>query len=95
MAWYNPFEKTAAPTETVEKLNPAQPYIGNRIESSREFTQSYEAYYESLEIVNRAVNMIVDDTAAVNTVVKPVAFTGIAKGVKRTKVEKLLTQEPN
>ena len=94
MAWYNPFEKKAS-IAVEEKLNPAQPYIGNRIESSREFTQSYEAYYESLEIVNRAVNMIVDDTAAVNTVVKPVAFTGIAKGVKRTKVEKLLTQEPN
>lgn len=94
MAWYNPFEKNA-PVEVEEKLNPAQSYIGNRIESSREFTQSYESYYESLEIVNRAVNMIVDDTAAVNTVVKPIAFTGIAKGIKRTKVEKLLTQEPN
>ena len=94
MAWYNPFEKKAS-IAVEEKLNPAQPYIGNRIESSREFTQSYEAYYESLEIVNRAVNMIVDDTAAINTVVKPVAFTGVTKGIKRTKVEKLLTQEPN
>tara|TARA_R110000868_G_scaffold347473_2_gene608495 strand:+ start:3307 stop:4500 length:1194 start_codon:yes stop_codon:yes gene_type:complete len=95
MAWYNPFEKTAAPTETVEKLNPAQSYIGNRVESSREFTQSYEAYYEQLEVVNRAVNMVVDDTAAVNTTVTTNAFSGIAKGVKRSKVEVLLTQQPN
>ena len=95
MAWYNPFEKTAAPTETVEKLNPAQSYIGNRMESSREFTQNYEAYYEQLEVVNRAVNMVVDDTAAVNTTVTTNAFSGIAKGVKRSKVEVLLTQQPN
>jgi HK97 family phage portal protein len=95
MAWYNPFEKTAAPTETVEKLNPAQSYIGNRMESSREFTQNYEAYYEQLEVVNRAVNMVVDDTAAVNTTVTTNAFSGIAKGVKRSKVQVLLTQQPN
>jgi len=95
MAWYNPFEKTAAPTDTVEKLNPGQQYIGNRTESSREFTQSYEAYYEQLEVVNRAVNMVVDDTAAISTIVKPVGFPGVVKGVKRSKVETLLTQQPN
>ena len=94
MAWYNPFEKTA-PTETVEKLNPGQQYIGNNVESSREYTSNYEHYYESLEIVNRAVNIVVDDTAGVNTTVKPVARPGIVKGVKRSKVELLLTKEPN
>jgi len=95
MAWYNPFEKTAAPTDTVEKLNPGQQYIGNRTESSREFTQSYEAYYEQLEVVNRAINMVVDDTAAISTIVKPTGFPGVVKGVKRSKVETLLTQQPN
>ena len=44
-----------------EKLNPAQPYFDHKIESSREHTVSYEKAYEDLEIVNRGVNMIVDD----------------------------------
>ena len=57
MAWYNPFEKTA-PTETVEKLNPGQQYIGNNVESSREYTTNYQHFYENLEIVNRAVNIM-------------------------------------
>ena len=94
MAWYNPFEKTA-PTETVEKLNPGQQYIGNNVESSREYTTNYQHFYENLEIVNRAVNIIVDDTAGVHTTVKPIARPGIVKGVKRSKVELLLTKEPN
>jgi HK97 family phage portal protein len=94
MAWYNPFEKTA-PTETVEKLNPGQQYIGTNVESSREYTTNYQHFYENLEIVNRSVNLIVDDTAGIHTTVKPVARPGIVKGVKRSKVELLLTKEPN
>ena len=95
MAWYNPFQNKAG-TEEVEKLNPGQQYMGGgKTESSREYTSNYEHYYESLEIVNRAVNIVVDDTAGVNTTVKPVARPGIVKGVKRSKVELLLTKEPN
>ena len=93
MAWYNPFSKK--PKDVEEKLNPAQAFLGLDIESSREFTNSYEKYYENLEIVNRAVNMLVDDAAAINTVVKPVAVPGVVKGVKRAKVELLLTKQPN
>ena len=94
MAWYNNLFGRK-PVEVEEKLNPAQQYLGNNVESSREFTQNYEHYYENLEIVNRAVNMLVDDAAAVETVVKPVARRGVIKGVKRAKVELLLTNEPN
>jgi HK97 family phage portal protein len=93
MAWYNPFSKK--PVKVEEKLNPGQQYLGGQIESSREFTQSYERYYETLEIVNRAVNMLVDDTAAIDTTVKPMSLPGVVKGVKRAKVELLLTREPN
>ena len=93
MAWYNPFSKK--PVETEEKLNPAQQYFGGNMESSREFTASYEIYYENLEIVNRAVNMVVDDSAAVATTVKPVSSNGVVKGIKRAKVEALLTREAN
>lgn len=93
MAWYNPFSKK--PVEVEEKLNPGQQYLGDRMESSREFTGSYETYYENLEIVNRAVNLVVDDAAAIATTVKPVSVPGVVKGVKRAKVELLLTKEPN
>jgi len=55
MAWYNPFEKK--PVEVEEKLNPAQQFYGNDIQTSREPTFSYERAYEELEVVNRAVNM--------------------------------------
>jgi HK97 family phage portal protein len=92
MAWYNPFSKK--PVE--EKLNPAQQYIGNEKESSREPTFSYEKYYEELEIVNRGVNMLVDDAAAIPTLVQgEYKNPGIVKGVKRAKVENLLNYEPN
>lgn len=93
MAWYNPFSKK--PVETEEKLNPIQQYLGVQTESSREFTNQYERYYENLEIVNRAVNMVIDDTSAVETTVKPVSLPGVVKGIKRAKVENLLVREPN
>lgn len=80
-----------------EKLNPAQPYYDHKAESSREHTIKYEQAYEQLEIVNRGVNMIVDDVAAVKTRVgTPVKGNfNIVKGIKRSKVDSLLNQEPN
>ena len=93
MAWYNPFSKK--PVETEEKLNPVQQYFGNTVESSREFTNKYEQFYENLEIVNRAVNLVVDDSSQVETTVKPVSVPGVVKGLKRAKVELLLTKQPN
>ena len=97
MAWYNPFEKKTVDVE--EKLNPAQMHIGNGghgVESSREPTFSYERAYEDLEIVNRGVNMIVDDVAEIHTLVsKNNAFRGVVPGIKRSKVETLLNKSPN
>ena len=57
MAWYNNI--FGAVVE--EKLNPAQEYIGLTTQSSREPNFSYERAYEDLEVVNRGVNMIVDE----------------------------------
>jgi HK97 family phage portal protein len=52
--------------------------------------------YEQLEVVNRGVNMIVDDTAEVPAVVSPFdTFPGVVKGVKRAKVDTLLNKSPN
>ena len=94
MAWYNPFEKKSVEVE--EKLNPAQQFYGNNTINSREPTFSYERAYEELEVVNRAVNLIVDDAAELSTIVGGQhKGNSIIKGVKRAKVDLLLNQEPN
>ena len=63
---------------------------------TREFTQSYERMYEELEVVNRGVNMIVDDVLKLSQqLVLKVAYRGIVTGVKRGKVEELLNRTPN
>tara|TARA_B100000287_G_scaffold161942_1_gene152764 strand:+ start:140 stop:1339 length:1200 start_codon:yes stop_codon:yes gene_type:complete len=93
MAWYDRFFRRE---ETEEKLNTAQHLIGGSAESTREPTTSYERQYEELEIVNRAVNMIVDDAAEIPSVISGSAkLPGIVKGIKRAKVDTLLNYEPN
>jgi len=95
MAWYNKILGGSQKDE-VEKLNPAQTYIGNEKASSREDSWSYERFYEELEIVNRGVNMLVDDAAGIPTIVqRGYSSTGVVKGVKRSKVDILLNVEPN
>tara|TARA_R110002020_G_scaffold56524_1_gene156345 strand:- start:4738 stop:5928 length:1191 start_codon:yes stop_codon:yes gene_type:complete len=93
MAWYNNIFGGKA---VEEKLNPAQEYLGISTEMSREPTVSYERQYEELEIVNRAVNMIVDDAAEIPSIITGSArLNGVIKGIKRTKVDSLLNYEPN
>ena len=95
MAWYSNILGTK-PVEVEEKLNPAQQYIGNSIDSSREPSFTYERAYEDLEIVNRGVNMIVDDVAEIHTLVsKDNSFKGVVPGIKRSKVDTLLNKSPN
>jgi len=95
MAWYDRLLGRQEKELDMEKLNPIQQYFGQDKESSREFTQSYERYYETLEIVNRGVNMIVDDVAEIPVVVQPQPVTGVRKGIKRSRVDLLLNKEPN
>jgi hypothetical protein len=79
MAWYNKiFGGNKEDYE--EKLNPAQPYYDHKVEPSREPTFNYERAYEEIEIVNRAVNMIVDDAAEI-----PTRVGDPHKGRKRSK----------
>jgi HK97 family phage portal protein len=94
MAWYDFWKQ--------EKLNPAQEEIVVSLEgagpiSSREIITNYTAYYEYLEVVNRAVNMIVDDTAEIPLRVgEPIqGLNSVAKGVRRSRVNLLLNREPN
>ena len=66
MAWYNFFTRT--PTE--EKLNPSQTWIARdegTFKNTTENFRTYAAAYEQLEVVNRAVNMIVDDVSEIPT----------------------------
>lgn len=82
----------------VEKLNPAQRWIAQeRSESpSLEPERTYIFYYEAIEIVNRAVNMLVDDAAEINYALgtEKVGFPA-RPGVKRKTVDTLLNYQPN
>ena len=95
MAWYDRFLRKDE-EDVVEKLNPIQQYLGQTTETSREFTQSYERYYETLEIVNRGVNIIVDDVAEIPHIVGPaMGQHASVKGIKKSRVSLLLNREPN
>ena len=64
MAWYDRLLGRTIDTE--EKLNPAQSFIAleeGLTLDTRETKDNYRSAYEELEVVNRAVNMIVDDVA--------------------------------
>ena len=95
MAWYDRFLG-----RTEEKQNPAQ-YVISRDEGltidSRENVLNYRNAYETLEIVNRAVNMIVDDAAEIPFDVgeKIQGITPIKKDLRRTRVDLLMNKEPN
>ena len=96
MAWYNNIFSGKKDEDLEEKLNPIQPYYDKTSERSREFTFNYERAYEELEIVNRGVNLIVDDCAEIDTIVQPLgSYPGIVKGTKASKVSILLNREPN
>lgn len=96
MAWYDRL------LGRTEKLNPAQEEIVYSLEGagpigSREIPRHYTSYYETLEVVNRGVNMLTDDAAEVPFRVGP-PITGlnpIQKGVRRSRVSLLLNKEPN
>jgi len=96
MAWYNNIFKGKPQEDLEEKLNPAQPFFDHKIEGSREPTYNYERAYEEIEIVNRAVNMVVDDCAEIPTRVGPPhKGMSVAKNIKRSRIDLLLNKEPN
>jgi HK97 family phage portal protein len=95
MAWYDRFLGIDR-----EKLNPSQPFIGleeGLAIDTREKKDNYRSAYEELEVVNRAVNMIVDDSADIPFDIgeKILGMTPIVQNVRRTKVDLLLNKEPN
>jgi HK97 family phage portal protein len=102
MAWYDRFlgrEATITTTDE-EKDNPSQ-YLIARDEGfdigSREVVTNYKNAYEQLEVVNRAVNMIVDDAADIPFSVgeKIQGTINVLKNIRKSRVELLLNREPN
>jgi HK97 family phage portal protein len=97
MAWY---DFITGGNKSVEKSNPAQ-YIISRDEGmsveSREVVTSYRDAYEKLEVVNRAVNMIVDDVAEIPFELgdKIPGINPVLKNIRRSRVNLLLNFEPN
>ena len=100
MAWYDRILGRTSASEEYEKLNPSQPYIANEEGgslSTREVATNYRNAYEQLEVVNRAVNMIVDDAADIPFDVgeQLKGMNNIVKNMRRSKLDLLLNREPN
>ena len=98
MAWYNNIFNREQ-VEDEEKLNPAQVIISRDEGFSIGTSENYRNYanaYEEIEVVNRAVNMIVDDVAEI-----PVDVGGklpldpVIKNIRKSRVDILLNREPN
>ena len=99
MAWYDFILGRNAESDE-EKLNPSQYVIarneGFNIES-RENVLSYRNAYEQLEVVHRAVNMIVDACSDIPFLVQDQipGSSPVYKNIRRTRVDLLLNKEPN
>jgi HK97 family phage portal protein len=95
MAWYNPWKKEVV---VEEKLNPIQPHLANSSEPSTSHSFSYTQAYEDLEIVNRGVNIVIDDCAAIDVKVsgkKGEEYAVNTKGLRAETVQRLLNKKPN
>ena len=96
MAWYD----RLLGRDTEEKLNPAQSFIamGEGLTlGTREKKDNYRSAYEELEVVNRAVNMIVDDVADIPFEIgdKIKGITPVRDNIRRSRVDLILNKEPN
>ena len=96
MAWYSNIFRGRTDEE---KLNPAQVFISQEegmVLGSTENVRNYTAAYEQFEVVNRAVNLVVDDVAEIKVDVgDKLALQSIQKNIRRSRVDLLLNLEPN
>ena len=96
MAWYS---NIFSGRTDEEKLNPAQVFISQdegMVLGSTENVRNYTAAYEQFEVVNRAVNLVVDDVAEIKVDVgDKLALQSIQKNIRRSRVDLLLNLEPN
>ena len=98
MAWYNNIFSREQ-LEEEEKLNPAQVIISRDEGFSIGPSENYVNYanaYEEIEVVNRAVNMIVDDVAEIPVDVgAKLSLDPVIKNIRKSRVDILLNREPN
>lgn len=94
MAWYNPKDWV---TGITEKLNPAQHVIARQEGSfiGSDYTVSYTTAFESLESVNRGVNMIVSACSSLDFDVKSTTASGVITGMRQKTLVNLLNHTPN
>jgi len=96
MGWFSRKKKEE---DLEEKLNPSQDIIAQLegAQSSREPIYNYRKQYEEIEIVNRAVNMIVDAAGAIPYEVgtKLNGITPVVQNIRQKKIKNLLNFEPN
>ena len=94
MAWYNNLFKSDE-----EKANPAQEFIAREEGFGLSTTENYVNYanaYEQFEVVNRAVNMVVDDVAEIKVDVgRKLGLTPVFPNIRKSRVALLLNTEPN
>ena len=101
MAWYDRIlGRTTSFEPEEEKANPSQFLIGREEGlniTSREVVTNYRDAYEKLEVVNRAVNMVVDDVSEIPIDVggKINGMNPVYKNVRKATVTRLLNVEPN
>lgn len=84
---------------TVNKLNPAQPLLSNggtTESASLSAVYSYQQCYEQLEIVNRGVNMLIDDVSSIPMKIgDKMDYMNSVTGVRKATLERILNSEPN
>ena len=101
MAWYDRvLGRNTSTDPDDEKINPSQFLIGREEGlniTSREVVTNYRDAYEKLEVVNRAVNLVVDDVAEIPTDIggKIAGMNPVYKNIRRATVARLLNVEPN
>lgn len=84
----------------VEKLNPIQPEIardqGTRAPSTQTKINTIENAYELVEVVNRCINLLVDNAAMVNyDIAGSLPFSAQKPGVRNKTLHTLLNYRPN
>ena len=101
MAWYDRLlGRTTSVDPDEEKINPSQFLIGREEGmhiTSREVVTNYRDAYEKLEVVNRAVNLVVDDVSEIPVDIggKVQGMNPVYKNVRRATVTRMLNVEPN
>ena len=93
MAWYSNIFKRE------EKNNPAQEFIAREEGFTISTTENYVNYanaYEQFEVVNRAVNMIVDDVSEIRVDIgRKLPLVPVFQNIRKSRVDLLLNTEPN